>query len=89
MDLKEAFKYEHLGASYQDAYGNLLNTSHVARHVHMLGGTAEEVAVALFEQIQTLEKQVAELRNIAPVKFTLGDGTVIVWRCPDELVPHL
>jgi hypothetical protein len=68
-------------------YDDLLITSPTARAIVMSGGSAQDVAVALYAEIEILSAKVAELSQIAPFRVTLEDGTVKVWRCPDEFVP--
>ena len=51
-------------------------------------GTLEDCVVALVNQKQALIQRIVELERIAPKKVRLEDGTVMIWRCPDELVPE-
>lgn len=51
------------------------------------GMSAEAIIVALAKEKHQLMNQVAELKSIAPTKYQLPDGSVVIWRCPDELVP--
>jgi hypothetical protein len=52
------------------------------------GGTAEDACVLLANQVNALIDEVTRLQLIAPRKVRLPDGRVVVWRCPDELVPE-
>ena len=52
------------------------------------GGTAEDCAVALSVEYDRLVDRVIALDSIAPRKIKLPDGRVLIWRCPDELVPE-
>ena len=47
----------------------------------------KEIVVTLAMQKEGLSKRVIELENIAPRAFSLADGRVMVWHCPDELIP--
>ena len=51
------------------------------------GRTLEETIVALVCEKNRFTQRIIELENIAPRKIVLPDGCVMVWRCPDELVP--
>ena len=53
------------------------------------GGTPEQCIEALCSANRELLERVSDLASIAPRKITLPDGRVMVWRCPDELVPEL
>ena len=52
------------------------------------GGTLEDCVAELVKQKEALITENIELRSIAPRKMKLGDK-VVIWRCPDELVPEL
>ena len=51
------------------------------------GGTAEDCAVSLAAMNDRLVVRVMALESIAPRRIRLPDGRVMVWRCPDSLVP--
>lgn len=53
------------------------------------GRDLEEIIVALVIEKNNLMIQMMKLHLIAPRKITLPDGRVMVWRCPDELVPEI
>lgn len=55
--------------------------------IMMAGGTAEDCAVALAASNKRLIEQLAVLENIAPRRIRLPDGRVMLWRCPEHLVP--
>jgi len=63
------------------------NNAIVAR-IMDAGGTAEDCAVALSVENDRLADRVMALDSIAPRKIKLPDGRVLIWRCPDELVPE-
>jgi hypothetical protein len=54
----------------------------------MLHGTAEDCAVALAAVNEHLMARIAELESIVPRKVRLSDGSIVLWRCPDEFVPE-
>lgn len=57
---------------------------------HMLrsGASATEIALALVEHSRELREKIFQLEAIAPKKIVNGDQ-VLIWRCPDELVPEV
>ena len=63
------------------------NNAIVAR-IMDAGGTVEDCAVALSVENDRLTDRVMALDSIAPRKIKLPDGRVLIWRCPDELVPE-
>lgn len=60
----------------------------IAARIMDAGGTAEDCAVALSVEYGRLLDRVMALDSIAPRKIRLPDGRVLIWRCPDELVPE-
>ena len=70
----------------------------IVRHIMKAGGTAEDCAVALsvandrlVDRVMLLEgivDRVMLLEGIAPRKIKLPDGRIMIWHCPDELVPE-
>lgn len=53
------------------------------------GRSLEETIVALVCEKNRFTQRIIELESIAPRKIVLPDGRVMVWRCPDELVPEM
>ena len=53
------------------------------------GRSLEEIIVALVCEKNRFTQRIIELESIAPRKIVLPDGHVMVWRCPDELVPEM
>lgn len=51
------------------------------------GGNAKDCVALLVEQNIVLTKELLKLSTIAPKKIKLTDGRVMVWHCPDELIP--
>lgn len=51
------------------------------------GGSMEDVVVALAGERNAIIKRLEAAESIAPKKIRLPDGKVMIWRCPDELVP--
>jgi len=51
------------------------------------GATSREMILALVRQNERLASEILHLQNIAPRRYRLPDGKIVMWRCPDELVP--
>ena len=51
------------------------------------GCSLEETIVALVHEKSLLTQRIIKLESIAPRKIVLPDGRVMVWRCPDNLIP--
>jgi hypothetical protein len=60
----------------------------IVAHIMRAGGTAEDCAVALAVHNDRLVDRLMTLEGIAPRKIKLPDGRVMVWRCPDHLIPE-
>ena len=60
----------------------------IVAHIMRAGGTAEDCAVALAEHNDRLIARLMTLEGIAPRRIKLPDGRVMVWRCPDHLIPE-
>lgn len=59
----------------------------VNRILRSENGSFEDCILALANDRKRLLKRIEELESIAPKKIQAPDGTVMIWRCPDELVP--
>lgn len=53
------------------------------------GASDAQIACALARMNHALVDRIMKLEAIAPRRIRLADGTALVWRCPDELVPDL
>jgi hypothetical protein len=73
-------------AGYASFLDVILNDPYVNR-IMKQGGTAEMCAVELANQNRELLRRVIELESIAPRKYRNEDGEMMIWRCPDGLVP--
>jgi hypothetical protein len=51
------------------------------------GGTARECIVALANEKAELIKKIVDLEMIVPKKYKLPDGKIVIWHCPDDLIP--
>lgn len=63
------------------------NTDATVHRILSLGGTQADCVVALVNEKEALAKRIMELDAIAPKKIKLDDGRVMIWHCPDDLVP--
>ena len=61
----------------------------VVYRVMHAGGNASDAIVALANQKNALIARVMELESIAPKKIRIGPDSVMVWHCPDDLVPEM
>lgn len=52
------------------------------------GRSLEETIVALVCEKNRFVQRILELESIAPRKIVMPDGRIMIWRCPDELVPE-
>lgn len=65
----------------------------VARHnaiVHEIlsaGGTLEDVVVALDRCYRDALRECGRMRMLCPTRMKLPDGKIVVWRCPEDLIP--
>jgi hypothetical protein len=51
------------------------------------GASLSEIIVALVNHISCQNKTISDLMAICPRKIKLDDGRIMVWHCPDDLVP--
>ena len=74
---EEHNSFEH--ASMMDATVNAMRRA---------GRSLEGIIAQLVTEKESLRQRIMELDSIAPRKIKLEDGKVIVWRCPDHLIPE-
>ncbi len=86
IDIKNS--YTELSGATVSAFDHLRMYNHIVAQIIRAGGTAEDCAVALSVANDELIDRIMLLEGIAPRKYRLPDGRVMVWRCPDELVPE-
>lgn len=51
------------------------------------GVKVDEVLLWMVRQEARLRQRITELEQVAPRKYVLDDGRVLIWRCPDEFIP--
>ena len=61
--------------------------SPLVRNLLHSGATAETVICALVNVQTAMSARIMTLEGIAPRGIKMPDGRVMVWRCPDALVP--
>lgn len=64
----------------------MLNDAQVTRIVES-GGTCQDAVIALVNEKARLFQRIIELERIAPKKLAKADGSVLIWHCPDDLIP--
>jgi len=60
----------------------------IVAQIMRAGGTAEDCAVALTVHNDRLVDRLMVMEGIAPRRIKLMDGRVMVWHCPDHLIPE-
>lgn len=70
------------------AFDQLIRKNQIVARIMLAGGTAEDCAVSLAAHNDRLVHRLMALEGIAPRKIKLQDGRVMVWRCPDNLIPE-
>lgn len=71
-----------------DAFERVRQTDATVAAMLCAGWTLEDTIVALVAEKRRFVERIMQLEMIAPRKITLPDGRVMVWRCPDVLVPE-
>jgi len=51
------------------------------------GGSETDCIAALVEQKRKMLERICELEAIAPRAYRRKNGEVLIWRCPDRLIP--
>ena len=75
-------------AAAGSTFQHLLLNNPIVAHIMRAGGTAEDCAVALAAHNDRLVDRLMTLEGIAPRRIKLPDGRVMIWRCPEHLVPE-
>lgn len=70
-------------------FDRVRNRNPIIWKIMQMGGTAEDCAVALAENNDRLIARVMELEGIVPRRVKLPDGRVMIWRCPERLIPEM
>ena len=69
-------------------FPELMDRNPTVRSCMLSGGTAEDCAVRLAADNERLIELLKKQLSIIPRKIRLPDGRVMIWRCPDELIPE-
>jgi hypothetical protein len=51
------------------------------------GCTRDEIILMLVKKNQVLSHTVAELKLTVPKRVKMSDGSLMIWRCPEEYIP--
>lgn len=51
------------------------------------GGTLEDCVCVLFQRNQALIEDCEKLARIAPARYRLANGDLMVYRCPEDAIP--
>ena len=86
-DLEKQAKFG-MYKSFNHTFDEVIRRNSVVYHIMKYGGTAEDCVVALFEHNEMLQEEIIKLQLIAPEKLKFPDGQVMIYRCPDEMVPE-
>lgn len=69
-------------------FKELLLKDSLINKMFIRGASEKQMIVALANVIQELSKANMALYQIAPRKIKGPDGTVLVWRCPESMIPE-
>lgn len=69
-------------------FDSLLRHNPIVAQIMRAGGTAEDCVVALAVDNDRLIARLMTLEGIVPRRIKLSDGRVMVYRCPDHLIPE-
>ena len=70
------------------AFEDLRRRNPIVEHTLQSGGTTEDCAIALAAHIERLVQRLMTLEGIAPRRIRVPGGRVMIWRCPDDLIPE-
>lgn len=70
------------------AFNDLRFSNSIVTQIMDAGGTAEDCVVALVGLNNELMGHIIKLEAIAPRRYRLQNGNVMVWHCPDEFIPE-
>jgi hypothetical protein len=76
-----------MGAMKCETYTDAKNNDVTVGLIIESGGSIEDVVVALVNEKERMFQRILELELIAPKKISSPDGRVLVWHCPDDLIP--
>lgn len=71
------------------SYEQAIATNAIVHAGKKAGLTDREIIGFLCDELNGKDKTIDALSAIAPCAYKLPDGKVVIWRCPDELVPVL
>lgn len=71
------------------SFADLRKNNAIVAHILDVGGTPEDCCIGLAEALEYATNQCMKYIAIAPRKIRMPNGTIKVWRCPDELIPFI
>lgn len=80
---KDVFDAMQQNEALQRAFLNDPTVNHAVRS----GEPFASIVARLSDEKTALQKMLVKIQAIAPKKTRMPDGKVLVWRCPDHLVP--
>jgi len=81
---------EHIQKQLEDKCGSIddaIKNNTIVYRILKHGGSLEDVICALVNQQNTMQKALMGYYMICPRKFKIEDGKIMIWRCPDEMIP--
>ena len=78
-----------LGAILADRLESQAKDNPLVRNFIRSGGSAEDCINALVEANNNILTRLMQLEAIAPKKYSLNDGSYLIWHCPNHLVPEV
>lgn len=71
----------------EQKFKELLLKDNLINKMYMRGASEKQMVIALASVVENLSKINLALSQITPRKMKGPDGSVVIWRCPDALVP--
>lgn len=68
-------------------FNQLLLTDPTIRTAFEAGMSTQELVCLVAHQRDCAWERALKLDEIVPRKYKMPDGSVFIWRCPDDLVP--
>ena len=65
------------------------NNSSIVNYIIKSGGNIYDCIYWLVKHQEELQEKLIKLELISPKKIKLSDGKVVIWHCPDKLVPEI
>ncbi len=66
----------------------LRHTDATVRSICERGGDVGEALIAVVQEKREMLQRIIELDSIRPRRYRTPDGRVLVWHCPNDLIPE-